>query len=220
MTPVAASFKRVVQIAKQTDGFDVDRVLVGEFVLLVARNEGETVDAFVELGQREFDRRDTATGKEWQVFLFVGLKVMKCDACEIGNDDVTRNFVEPAFVDKPLDVVESLRLRSSKVFTEALVFDEENAGPKEINRAVVAGDFLNTFLEMRNEAALKPERLEEFVPERLFFSGFTLFARPAIGKLNRAMADFVPRKWHGRIIAKSGRGSSAAFSPLTSHPPE
>ena len=64
---VAAGFQRVVQVAHDLDGFEVDRVLVLELVLLVAGDEGEGVNVLVEVGQRKFDGRHAAVVEKWQV---------------------------------------------------------------------------------------------------------------------------------------------------------
>ena len=55
--------------------------------------------------------------------------------------------------------------------------------------------------------------LEEFIPERLFLGALAGRAGPIAGKLDRIVADFVPRNWHGVNSSKGGgRGASAAKS--------
>ena len=55
MALVAARRQRVVQIVHDPHGVEIDRVLVLEAVLLVARNEGEIVNVAVQVGQRKLD---------------------------------------------------------------------------------------------------------------------------------------------------------------------
>ena len=53
----AAGFERVVDLAENFGGFDVDRVLLGEFVLLVTGNEGEVVNVPVNFDEPAFTSR-------------------------------------------------------------------------------------------------------------------------------------------------------------------
>ncbi len=51
---VAARLQRVVKIAHDFDGLDVDGVLLLKFMLLVAGNEREVLDVTMKIGEREF----------------------------------------------------------------------------------------------------------------------------------------------------------------------
>jgi hypothetical protein len=76
------------------------------------------------------------------------------------------------------------------------VLDEQHALPKQINRAIVAGEFLDRFFEAGKRFSAHAEDLEELVPESLLFRSFAFDARPFLRKGDRAMADFIPRKRH------------------------
>jgi hypothetical protein len=89
---VAAGFERVVKFAENFSGFDVDRVFFLVGMLLVAGNEGESVDVFVKIGERKFNGCAAPFVEERQVALFLRLKVVQRDAREIGDDDVARDF--------------------------------------------------------------------------------------------------------------------------------
>ena len=178
MPRVAASFQGVVKAAHDSDGFNVDRVLFHEFVLLVAGDECEGVDTVMKFGDGEFERFDAAAGEEGQVSLRFGFKVMERDAGEVGNDDVAGDFVVAAFIDKCLDVIESLGLSTAEVLPGALVLHEQDAFPKQINCAVVPGEFFDGFFKARDGTAAHAEDVKEFVPEGLLLGCFTCDARP------------------------------------------
>jgi hypothetical protein len=52
---IAASFEGIVQVAHELSGFEIGGVFGIEPVLGVTGNEGEVVDVFVEIGERELD---------------------------------------------------------------------------------------------------------------------------------------------------------------------
>jgi hypothetical protein len=110
----------------------------------------------------------------------VGLRVRDRagDVGKVGNDDVAGNFICAAFTREVSDITERLRLGLAEILAEALVLDEHDTGPEQINVAVVAGDFLDRFFKTRYDAAADAEDVEEFVPEGLLFSSFALDACP------------------------------------------
>ena len=86
-----------MELAENFDGFNVDRVLLVKFVLLVAGNESEVVNVPVEIGERKFNRGNAATFEQRQVDVFFRFQIVQRDAREIGNDDVARNsFTRPS----------------------------------------------------------------------------------------------------------------------------
>jgi hypothetical protein len=76
------------------------------------------------------------------------------------------------------------------------VFHQQDAGPEEVNAAVIAGDFLDGFLEAGDNTAFDTEDLKELVPKGLFFGALTFDAGPFAGKLDRVVPDFVLGNWH------------------------
>ena len=70
--------------------------------------------------------------------LVLGFEVVRGDAGKVGNDDV----IGASFAREVSKVAERLRLRLAQVLAETLVLHEHDAGPEQINVAVVAGEFL------------------------------------------------------------------------------
>ena len=70
-------------------------------------------------------------------------KVVQRDAGKIRNDDVTGNFLVPPFARQVLYVTERLRFGLAQILAGGLVFHQNDAGPKEINVTVIAGNFLH-----------------------------------------------------------------------------
>lgn len=128
---------------------------------------------------------------------------MEGDARKVGDDDIAGYFVKAAFVNQVLNVAEGLGFRLAEVFPEALVLDKNNAGPEQIDVAVLTGDFLDRLFEAGNGAAADSEHVEEFVPEGLLLAALASDAGPLFREGDSAVADFIPGKWHGRMIAKS-----------------
>ena len=104
------------------------------------------------------------------------------------------------------DVVKRLSFGFMEVFAEGFVLDEHDAGPEEVNAGVIAGDFLDGFLERGDDAAFDAEDVEEFVPESLFFGGFAADAGPFAGEFDGVVADLVPTEWHGGRIRRKEIG--------------
>ncbi|OQC51130.1 MAG: hypothetical protein BWX55_01964 [Deltaproteobacteria bacterium ADurb.Bin022] len=75
MACVAGFLQPVVQFAHLLGGFDVDGVLLLNFVGLVSGNETEEAHVLVQVFQVEF-------------VLFVFFQIVKADAGEVGNDDI------------------------------------------------------------------------------------------------------------------------------------
>ncbi len=129
-----------MQAAHDLDGFNVDRVLLLKLVLLVARDECEGMNVFVEISQRKFDARHAPVAEEREMSLVLRLEVVQGDAGKVGNDDVSGNFVRSSFAREVLNVAEGLRLGFAEVFAAALVLDQYLARPEQINVAVIAGN--------------------------------------------------------------------------------
>src|SRR5207249_4454767 len=60
---IAAGFEGVVEEAHDLGGFEIDGLLVLESVLFVAGDEGEGVNVFVEIGEREFEGAGLRMGR-------------------------------------------------------------------------------------------------------------------------------------------------------------
>jgi hypothetical protein len=154
---VAPGFERIVKVAENFGGFDVDRVFFLIGVLLVAGNEGEGVDVFVKIGEWKFNGRAAPFVEERQVALFLRLKVVQRYTRKIGDDDVARDFGVPAFVGEILDVIECLCLRFAEVFAKTFVFDEQYAAPEQINEAVGSRNAFGRFFKAGDDPTLMPK---------------------------------------------------------------
>ena len=214
VTAVAPAFQGVVQVAHDLGGFEVDGVLVGKPMLLVAGDEGEGVNVLVELGQREFEgldrsadilvRTNVRRGSSRAALAFgaccgqecprsvLGLKVVEGDAGEVRDNYVTRGVLGAAFVEQVLEVLKGLGLGLAEVLSEALVLDQQRGFPEQVNVAVLPRDALDWLLEAGHQPALDAEHVEELVPEGLFLGSLAPRAGPVMRELNGAVADFVP----------------------------
>lgn len=86
------------------------------------------------------------------------------------------------------------------------MLDEHDAWPEQINARIVAGDFLDGFLETGDGAAFDAEHLEKLIPEGLLFRRFAPDAGPFAGELDGVVAYFIPTDWHGVEDNEGGAG--------------
>lgn len=172
-------------------------------MLLVAGNEGEVLDVFVKFRERKGVRGAALLVEQRQVALFLRLQIVNGDARKVGDDDVARDFVAAAGIGGEFaEVLKRLRLSLAQIFAERFVFDEHDARPEEVNAPVVAGDFLDGFLEAGDDATFDAEDLKEFVPESLFLRTLAFDAGPIARKFDRVVPDFVPGNRHGCSLAR------------------
>jgi len=76
-----------------------------------------------------------------------GVKVVEGEAAEVGEEDVAGSFVLAAGVDEVVDVGEGLGLGGVEGVAGGLVFDEELAGPEEVDEACGSGETADGLLE-------------------------------------------------------------------------
>ena len=193
---VFAGFQRVVQIAHELGGFFVGGVFRVELVLPVARHEEEVADVFVEVGQWKLEAGREALEKG-RVGILLRLQVVDGDALEVGDDEVTGDFLAAPGVHEATDVFHALRVGLAEVFTGALVLGEQGAGPEEVNVGPVAGELFHRLLEAGDDAALLAEDEEEGVPEGFGLGVLARLVLPVLREDNGAVFDFVPRERHG-----------------------
>ncbi len=192
VTGVAAGGEGVVEFGHEFGGADVGGVLGVEFVLFVAGDEGEVADVSVEVGEGE------------DVGFAVFVEVVEGDALEVGDNEVAGEVDHASGGGEAADVGHSLGLGLVEVGSGGFVFDEEGAGPEEVDGAPVAGEFADGLLVTGDGAAVDAEDVEELVPEGLSFGGLAGFALPGVGEAECALSDFVPGEGHGRVVAGSG----------------
>ena len=108
-----------MKIPKNFNGFNIDWVLLLKFMLLVAGNEREVLDVAVKIGEWEFVGDAAFLVEQRQVALFFRLQIMQGNPREIGDNDVTRDFVAAGrVVGQIADVLKGLRLGLAQVFAE------------------------------------------------------------------------------------------------------
>ena len=76
------------------------------------------------------------------------------------------------------------------------MFDDEDAGPKEVDVAVVAANLFHRLFETGDGAASNAEDLEELVPEAFGLGFFARLGGPFAGKLDGVVANLVPANRH------------------------
>ena len=183
MTRVATRFERVVQIAHDLHGLDVDWVFCLDAVLFVAGDKAEQMDVLVQLGERKLVR-------------LVFLKIVQGDSSEVGNDDVSRHLFAAPFPLQALDVVHRLGVGLTEIFVARLVLREQHALPEEVDEPVTAPDVFHGLFKAGDLPPPQAEDGEEVVPERLRLSVLTTLSRPISRKGDSAGADFIPAKRH------------------------
>ncbi len=138
------------------------------------------MDASVKVRQRKLDGSYAPAVEQRQATLVFWLKIVQGDAGEVGDDDVTWNFIGATFACEVPDVAERLRLSLAEVFAETLVLDKHDAGPEQIDVAVLARDLPYRLFKARHDTTADAEHIEEFIPESLLFRSFTRDASPFI----------------------------------------
>lgn len=99
---------------------------------------------------------------------------------------------------KSAEGVREIRTRNAlRAKTKMRTRERSRLRPEKVNKAVLAADIFDGFLEGGDEAAFQAEGLEKFVPKGLFFGPFALNAGPGFREADGVMTDFVPGKRHG-----------------------
>ena len=137
----------------------------------------------MQLREGELSAVKTEATEERQVELFFWLKIVKGETLEVGEKDVTRDFIATAGGLQVLNVVESLSFGSFEASSSALMLDEKFAFPEKINETVCVLDPLDRFFEGGDSAARNPEDEKEFVPESLLLGLFAGFGETMRGRI-------------------------------------
>ena len=97
---------------------------------------------------------------------------------------------------KRIEVPASLTARNGQVATSALLLDQQNARPEQVDEAVGVVQSPDVFLVPRDGAPPDAENVEEFVVEALRLALLVCSVRPLAGKGGGARPDLVPGKPH------------------------
>ena len=139
-------------------GLDLDLADSGE--------KSEGLDVFGEVFEFDFE-----------VGVFV--EVVKGDPVEVGDDEVTGQFVAPALVDHVLDVAHCLAVGFSEVFACGFVLSHQDAFPEQVDEVFSRpGDLFHGVFEGCDFAAAASEHVEEAIPEGFGFGVFAGFPGP------------------------------------------
>ncbi len=207
----AAGVEGIVEAGHDLGGLDVGGVLGVEFLLFVAGDEGEAADVFVEIAEGEDDGGGLAL-EQGEIGILFGFEVVEGDAFEIRNNEPTRDFFFASGIDEAADVFHALGVGFIEVLTSGFLFDEDAAGPEEVDLAPGAGEFFHRFLEGCDGAAFDAEDFEKFVPERLAAATLGPGVFVLAGEGDGAAFDFVPGKHVVSIAKKRGIGKAMSES--------
>ncbi|NLA40447.1 MAG: hypothetical protein GX874_03405 [Smithella sp.] len=172
-------FHPVVEPAHLLGGFNVDGILLLNFVRLVAGDKAEQPHVFVQVFQFKF-------------MLLVFFQIVEPDSGKVGNNDI---FGKIAFLQAG-EVAQSLIVGFIQTFAARFVLNDQNAFPEKIDVAVVIAEFFDRFFEAGDAFAGNAEDIEEAVPEGFGFSVFGAFPGPFLGEGQGARFDFIPGKRH------------------------
>lgn len=169
-----------MQLAQLLGGPDIDRCLFAETARLVTGHEAEELHVLVQVGEVE-------------IMLGAGVEVVQAEPGKVGDHDVAGQVA----LLQTGEVVEGLGGCPVEVFAAALVFDEQDALPQQVDVAALAVALLDRFLEAGDAAPGDTEDIEEGIPECLGLGIFAGFVGPFLREGEGTGADFIPRKGHG-----------------------
>ncbi len=173
----AAELERVVQFAHALVGFFIGRIFGIKADAGLPEHESKGANLPWKFGKREVVRRDFSPIEQREVALLFRFKIVKNEFRKIGNENEAGNFFPTIFAREVFDVSKGLGLREREVFAKTFMLNEETAFPEQVNRAFVAFEIADIFLEGGERSAAQTEDVEEIVPERLFLGAFRTVAR-------------------------------------------
>ncbi len=94
------------------------------------------------------------------------------------------------------EVIERLLLGPSQALARALLFDQQDALPQQVNETALIAEPLDGFLEGGHPAAGDAEDVEEFVVKGLCLAPLVMRVAPVKGELFGSTPDFVPTQAH------------------------
>jgi len=128
---------------------------------------------------RQLTQRKTRTSVFLQVVQFKDLK--------IADQQVSGELV---FL-QSREIVQSLSLPSTEIVSCALLFDNKDPFPKQIDEASLVAQQLHGFFVARDTAPAHAENLEKLVVKGLSFALFVVGVAPFVGEPRRADLDLV-----------------------------
>lgn len=180
MAGVAVGGERVVEPAHQLGRAAVDGRLVAEQPRLDADDEAERLDMAFQVGER---KAPFATGFE----------IDELEPLEIAHHHVARALR----LRQPGIVIERLLHRAGEVAARAFLFNDQRAGPEQVDEAAGAAgvERADALFVDRDLFARHAEDREKFVVEALRLALFIALAGPFLAEAGGVGADFGP--WKG-----------------------
>ena len=173
---IAGGFQGVVQQAHTFGGAHVDRVLIPEGAPLHAQDEAERFDVAGQVGQGEARLAALVT-------------VEQRERLKVAQQLVAR----PVAFGQRVEIRPGLLAGGGQAAAGALLFDQQHAGPEQVDPAVGIVDPLDVLLVARDGAPPHPEDLEEVVVEALRLALLVGRVLPRLGKGRGAGAYLIPR---------------------------
>ena len=158
---------------------------------LVTRYKTKQFDVFVQVFQGELNG-------------LAGGQVVYAKAGKVADDDDLRQVT----LGNAGKVRQRLRQRSVQIFAARLLFDQQHAGPEEVDKTVgsgvLAGQLFNRMLEGGDTFVGDAKDFKEIKPERLALAVFIGRVSPGAAERMRAGLDFVPGEGHRILLTKYG----------------
>ena len=168
VTVVAGRFQRVVQAGDQLGRLDVDRILIAECTALHADDEPELLDVLRKVGEREAG-------------LLALVAVDQLERLEIAQQLEARAVP----LRKRVEVRAGLIACGGQVAPGALLLDQQDAGPEQVDEAGGVVEPFDVFLVPRHGAPSDAEDIEEVVVEALGSRPSRTRRRPTRGRSRR-----------------------------------
>ncbi len=177
--PVPRIRERVVQSPDQLGGFDVRRVLIPEGPSLHAEDEPERLDMRGQVREREGDD-------------FALVEIVKLEGLEVAHQDGARAVA----LGQRVEILPGLFVGRFQVAPGALLLDDENARPEQVNEPGAIVELGDVLLVAGNLTTAFPKDLKELVVEALRLALLVRGVLPVFGKDGGAVAHLVPRQAH------------------------
>ena len=198
VAPVSGIGERVVQPPDQLGGLDVRRVLVAERPALHPEDEAERLDMRRQVREREGDGLPL-------------VQVVKLEGLEVAHQDEARAL---AFWQR-VEILPGLFVRFAEIAPGALLFDQQHAGPEQVDEARTVVELRDMRLVSRDVPTPHPEHVEEGVVETLRLALLVGRVFPILREGGGADANLVPRQAHqSTLLGSTLRGSRHARNAL------
>ena len=182
--PVARLFERIVQRSNDLCCFDVDGILVPEGSRLDSNDESELLDMIRKIFKCEPE-------------LTSFVEVVQFEGLEVAHQDVAR----PLALGERVEVLARLRIGSREVASAALLFDQEDARPEQVDVPRTVVELPNVLLVPGDGTPSYPEDFKEIVVEVVRRATLVGAILPCLDKLGGPNTNFAPRQSHGLLLS-------------------